>query len=120
MLSHVIRPCCLVALAVLLASPVSAEDPDKPDVGQNLTSRDVLLNSLLPGTAQIKLGRRWEGILYLTSIPLTVTGIVLQTHYLANVLRYDTLQRYYTDESGERPFEHPAYWSGFVLIGEPS
>ncbi|MCK4548266.1 MAG: CHAT domain-containing protein [Candidatus Eisenbacteria sp.] len=26
--------------------------------------------------------------------------------------------RNYTDEDGDRPFRHPAYWSGFVLIGD--
>jgi len=28
--------------------------------------------------------------------------------------------RSYTDEHGRRPFGHPYYWSGFVLIGDPS
>jgi len=27
--------------------------------------------------------------------------------------------RTYTDSSGRQPFQHPAYWSAFVLIGEP-
>ena len=27
--------------------------------------------------------------------------------------------RSYTDESGQQPFRHPAYWAAFVLIGEP-
>jgi CHAT domain-containing protein/tetratricopeptide (TPR) repeat protein len=27
--------------------------------------------------------------------------------------------RTYTDETGRQPFRHPAYWSGFVLIGNP-
>ena len=29
-----------------------------------------------------------------------------------------TWLRAYEDESGARPFEHPYYWSAFVLIGE--
>ena len=24
-----------------------------------------------------------------------------------------------TDDEGRRPFQHPAYWSGFILIGQP-
>jgi len=28
--------------------------------------------------------------------------------------------RAYTDESGRRPYEHPYYWSAFILIGDPS
>ena len=27
--------------------------------------------------------------------------------------------RDYRDSSGARPFEHPAYWSGYVLVGFP-
>jgi CHAT domain-containing protein len=27
--------------------------------------------------------------------------------------------REYTDEEGRRPFQHPAYWSAFILIGDP-
>ena len=27
--------------------------------------------------------------------------------------------RTYTDEEGRRPFQHPTYWSGFILIGDP-
>jgi CHAT domain-containing protein len=27
--------------------------------------------------------------------------------------------REYTDERGARPFEHPIYWSGFILLGAP-
>ncbi len=27
--------------------------------------------------------------------------------------------RAYVDEQGRRPFEHPVYWSGFILIGPP-
>lgn len=27
--------------------------------------------------------------------------------------------RSYTDATGARPFEHPAYWAGFVLVGAP-
>jgi CHAT domain-containing protein len=27
--------------------------------------------------------------------------------------------RRYVDEEGRRPFEHPVYWSGFILIGPP-
>jgi CHAT domain-containing protein len=27
--------------------------------------------------------------------------------------------RTYTDEDGNLPFQHPAYWSGFILIGQP-
>jgi CHAT domain-containing protein len=30
-----------------------------------------------------------------------------------------TYLRTLTDASGRRPFEHPAYWSGFVLLGLP-
>ena len=26
--------------------------------------------------------------------------------------------REYTDEEGRRPFQHPAYWSGFILVGD--
>jgi CHAT domain-containing protein len=28
--------------------------------------------------------------------------------------------RSYVDESGGRPYEHPYYWSGFVLMGDAS
>jgi CHAT domain-containing protein len=27
--------------------------------------------------------------------------------------------RQYTDENGRRPFAHPVYWSGFILMGDP-
>ena len=27
--------------------------------------------------------------------------------------------RNYTDENGKKPFAHPIYWSGFVLLGDP-
>ena len=27
--------------------------------------------------------------------------------------------RDFTDEKGNRPYEHPYYWSAFILIGEP-
>jgi CHAT domain-containing protein/Tfp pilus assembly protein PilF len=27
--------------------------------------------------------------------------------------------RSYTDDDGEHPYEHPAYWSAFILIGDP-
>ena len=28
--------------------------------------------------------------------------------------------RSYADDEGSQPFRHPAYWSAFVLIGDPS
>jgi len=27
--------------------------------------------------------------------------------------------RNFTDDNGKKPFAHPVYWSGFILIGDP-
>lgn len=81
-----------------LAADGSAGAPAPTDY--QLTSRDILLNTLLPGYAQIKLGRTIDGAIYLSSLPLTIAGIALQTHYLAKVMTDDGLERSYTDEDG--------------------
>ncbi len=97
--------CLVVAAAAflhpaLLAADGSAGIPAPASTGYELTSRDILLNTLLPGYAQIKLGRTIDGVIYLSSVPLTIAGFALQTHYLAKVMTDDGLERHYTDENG--------------------
>ncbi|MBU8912552.1 MAG: CPBP family intramembrane metalloprotease [Spirochaetales bacterium] len=87
-------------LLCILAAAASLHPPPLAAVDYELTSRDILLNTLLPGYAQIKMGRTIEGAVYLSSLPLTIAGIALQTHYLAKVITDDGLERYYTDENG--------------------
>ena len=53
-MTRVMLLCILAAAASLHPAPLAADDYE-------LTSRDILLNTLLPGYAQIKLGRTCEG-----------------------------------------------------------
>ncbi|MEE8441259.1 MAG: CPBP family glutamic-type intramembrane protease [Spirochaetia bacterium] len=114
----------LIVAAAAFLHPVhlAADDSRRDDsAGYELTSRDILLNALIPGYAQIKLGRRTAGVIYLSSVPLTIAGMALQTHYLAKVMTDDRLELYYTDENGrwylfylEGLNERPDKWEFFL------
>jgi membrane protease YdiL (CAAX protease family) len=93
---HVMKHARLAAAVLCLfiagARPAAA--------AEDLTSRDILLNTLLPGYAQMKLGQFGAGAVYMVAVPLNLAGAALQSRYLARVFRDPALMRSYTDESG--------------------
>jgi hypothetical protein len=102
------RAFVFLCLAALLAAPAWTEEPaggENAEIGP----REVLINSLLPGYAQIRMGRVTEGSVYLLSVPLNIAGFVLQTHYLAQVFADPALERFATDEDGQ--------WYAYYLPG---
>ncbi len=73
------KPRLLAAvLLILLSVPgISAETNELAKE----YSKMMLINTILPGTAQIKQGKTAEGILYLTSIPIGLAGQIMALYY---------------------------------------
>jgi len=69
----------VAAALILVSSQAFARDRDDvPDREQLDVPRVLLINSLLPGTAQIAMGRRGEGIAIMaTSLSLRIAGITM-------------------------------------------
>ena len=98
---RLLRITFVAAIAGLcIPSTLTAQEQPAGDREYQLTARDVLLNTLLPGTAQIKLGRVEQGLLYLSAVPLTVAGTVLQSIYFSRVLTDPDLERFVRDDTG--------------------
>jgi hypothetical protein len=68
----------LLAAVAVCAVASDAQVEDMPDY-----SRMMLLNGLVPGTAQFALGQPEEGLVYAASLPLTLVGTGMMVYYVA-------------------------------------
>ncbi len=84
------------SIYLLSADGLSAEESG---VNDELTYADLLVNSLLPGYWQLKTGDAAEGVLYMTSLPLTGLGFYFLIDYFFDA---GDFQQNYTD--GERTY----------------